>query len=162
MIEEKCKSTPIDIFRAENNGSVLWLGAAASVAEAKARVREIGMHAPGEYLLLDQETGNKLAIRLECSDGAPGGIGNQSGMKAQVNDEELKYPEWQKPLQEVILEFDRAKLPEKVQKVEALIFYRLQQLRQGNNGYMEKQAINDALTVLRIIQRDRLGFPDWK
>jgi hypothetical protein len=79
-----------------------------------------------------------------------------------VHDEELKYPEWQKPLQELILEFDRDKLPEKVQQVETLIFERLQQLRRGNDGNIELQAINDALGVLRIIKRDKLGFPDWK
>ena len=79
-----------------------------------------------------------------------------------MHDEELKYPEWQKPLQELILEFDRDKLPEKVQQVETLIFERQQQLSRGNDGHMELQAINDALGVLRIIKRDRLGFPDWK
>jgi hypothetical protein len=79
-----------------------------------------------------------------------------------VRDEELKYPEWQKPLQELILEFDRDKLPEKVQQVESLILERLQQLRGGNDGHIELQAINDALAVLRIIKRDKLGLPDWK
>jgi len=79
-----------------------------------------------------------------------------------VNDEELKYPEWQTPLQELILEFDRTKLPEKVQTVEALVFERLQQLRRGNDGHIETQAINDALVILRVIKRDKLDFPDWK
>jgi hypothetical protein len=79
-----------------------------------------------------------------------------------VNEEELKYPEWQTPLQELILEFDSTKLPEKVQKVETLISERLQQLPRGNEGHIETQAINDALALLRIIKRDKLGFPDWK
>jgi hypothetical protein len=52
-----------------------------------------------------------------------------------VHDEGLKYPEWQKPLQELILEFDRDKLPEKVQQVETPIFERLQQLSRGNDGH---------------------------
>jgi len=77
-----------------------------------------------------------------------------------VNDEELKYPEWQTPLQELVLEFDSTKLLEKVQKVDSLIFERLQQLRQGNDGHIETQAVNDALALLRIIKRDELGFPD--
>lgn len=79
-----------------------------------------------------------------------------------MRNEELKYPEWQTLLQELILEFDRAKLPEKVQKVETLIFERVHQLRQGNDGRSELQAIDDALQLLRIIKRDKLGFPDWK
>jgi hypothetical protein len=41
---------------------------------------------------------------------------------------ELKYPSWQTPLQEAILEFDPEKLAEKIQAVESLIFERLQVL----------------------------------
>lgn len=77
-----------------------------------------------------------------------------------MNNEELKYPEWQRPLQEVILEFDRTKLPEKLQKVETLIFDRAQQLRQTNHGQIETQALDDALVVLRVIKREKLDFPD--
>jgi hypothetical protein len=79
-----------------------------------------------------------------------------------MSDEELKYPKWQAPLQEAILEFDREKLREKIQDVETLIFERLQQLRQSSDGRSEQEAINDALSILRVIKRDRLGFPDWK
>jgi hypothetical protein len=38
-----------------------------------------------------------------------------------MSDSELKYPEWQAPLQELILEFDREKLPGKIQNVQILI-----------------------------------------
>jgi hypothetical protein len=79
-----------------------------------------------------------------------------------MNDGELKYPSWQAPLQEVILEFDREKLPERIQKVEALILDRLQQLSRGNDSRSEQEAISDALSILRIIKRDKLGYPDWK
>ena len=79
-----------------------------------------------------------------------------------MNDQELKFPEWQAPLQDVILEFDRANLPEKIEKVETLILERLQKLRQSSDGRSEQQAINDALEILRIVKRDRLGFPDRK
>ena len=34
---------------------------------------------------------------------------------------ELKFPEWQAPLQDVLLEFDSAKLEQQIHKVEALI-----------------------------------------
>jgi hypothetical protein len=76
-----------------------------------------------------------------------------------MNDEELKFPEWQAPLQDVILEFDRANLPGKIEKVETLILERLQQLRRSSDGRSEQQAMNDALEILRILKRDRLGFP---
>jgi hypothetical protein len=77
-----------------------------------------------------------------------------------MSDEELKYATWQTPLQGVILEFDPEKLPEKIQKMETLIFERLRQLDQGTDGQSERQAINDALSTLRIIKRDRLAYPD--
>jgi len=80
----------------------------------------------------------------------------------EMDSGELKFPKWQVPLQELILEFDHEKLPAKVEKVEALIFERMQQLSQEPNGRAELDALNDALTVLRIIKADKMDFPDWK
>jgi len=79
-----------------------------------------------------------------------------------VDDGELKFPAWQTPLQELLLEFDREKLPAKIQQVEALIFERLQQLSVDRCDRDERQAIQDALNVMRIVKRDKLGFPDWE
>ena len=53
---------PFDIFQAETDGCVLWLESAATLEQAKARVQELAVNAPGEYLLLNQETGSKLVI----------------------------------------------------------------------------------------------------
>jgi hypothetical protein len=75
---------------------------------------------------------------------------------------ELKYPKWQAPLQEAILELDREKLAEKLQNVETLILERLQQLHQGTNGHSEREAINDALSTLRVLKQEKLDYPDWK
>lgn len=72
----------------------------------------------------------------------------------------LPYPEWQQPLQEAILEFDRDKLDEKVLKAEALIVERLRQLQESKNGLKERGAINDGLSTLRTIKREKLGYPD--
>jgi hypothetical protein len=52
--------------------------------------------------------------------------------------EEWKYPEWQDPLQELILEFDDEKAREKGQKVESLIFARLQKLCPESDGRGER------------------------
>ncbi len=79
-----------------------------------------------------------------------------------MNDHNLEYPEWQVPLQEVILESDPAKLPHKIEQLEAVIFDRLQQLRTSHAAEPEKQAIDDALNMLRTVQRERLNYPDWK
>ena len=79
-----------------------------------------------------------------------------------MSEEELQFPEWQGPLQDVILEFDRERMVEKIQGVEAMIFERLRQLSLSSDSQVEHDALNDALSVLRILKRDRLGFPDWK
>jgi hypothetical protein len=76
---------------------------------------------------------------------------------------ELKFPEWQLPVQDAILEFNRERLRDKVQEVETLIYERLQQINGEDDGAQdERQSIQDALGILRTIKRDRLGFPDWK
>jgi hypothetical protein len=76
---------------------------------------------------------------------------------------ELKFPEWQVPVQDAILEFDREKLRDRIQKAEMLIYQRLQLLNGDNDGGVEeRQSIQDALGILRSIKRDRLGFPDWR
>jgi hypothetical protein len=69
----------------------------------------------------------------------------------------LRFPNWQSPLQEAILESDRNKLFEKIQRVEALIFDRLLQLRQDKNAHKEDKAINDAVEIPRTITRDSLS-----
>jgi hypothetical protein len=62
-------------------------------------------------------------------------------------------------LQDLILEFDREKL-RKMQEVETIISRRFQLLRAESNTQGEHRALNDALTILRVIKRDRLGYSD--
>lgn len=57
-------TTSFDIFRVENSG-VRWLEAAAGLEEAKSRVRQIAAKAPGEFLVLNQHTGDKIFIKLD-------------------------------------------------------------------------------------------------
>jgi hypothetical protein len=80
----------------------------------------------------------------------------------EIEGGELKYPGWQAPVQDVILEFNREKLAEKAQKVEMLMGERLQQLRERDDSSDEQEAIRYALSVLRGIKRDKLGYPDWQ
>ncbi len=56
--------TPIDIFRVEPKG-VLWLESSPSIDEARARIQLLGTQNPGEYVLLNQTTGNKLMIKAD-------------------------------------------------------------------------------------------------
>ncbi len=54
---------PIDIFQMDSAG-VRWLEAAPNLEHAKARVKEFAANSPGEYVVLDQKTGNKIVIRI--------------------------------------------------------------------------------------------------
>jgi hypothetical protein len=54
-----------DIFRIESK-SVRWLEAAGSLEEAKKLVRGFAAKVPAEYLVLNQETGNKIFISPEA------------------------------------------------------------------------------------------------
>jgi hypothetical protein len=61
-------TAPFDIFQAESNGSVRWLGSAENIADAKARIQEQPANSPGEYLILNQQSGSKLVIKLDDID----------------------------------------------------------------------------------------------
>jgi hypothetical protein len=73
-----------------------------------------------------------------------------------MSDPELKFPQWQAPFQELIIEFTLQRLPEKLQKAEALIQKRLQQLDQGNDHRDERIALQDALSILRVMKHEGL------
>jgi hypothetical protein len=70
---------------------------------------------------------------------------------------ELKYPSWQTPLQETILEFDREKLAERIQEVETVVFERLQALSADTYHKDERQALSDAGSILRVLKKDKLS-----
>jgi hypothetical protein len=55
---------PIDIFRIERHG-VLWLESAATLEDAKARIAEFGRRRSGDYLVLNQLTGNKFTFNTD-------------------------------------------------------------------------------------------------
>jgi hypothetical protein len=73
----------------------------------------------------------------------------------------LKYPSWQGPLQEAILELDRETFVKKIQEVETLMFERLQEMSSDPDHYDERQALSDATTMLRGLKKARLSYPDW-
>lgn len=79
-----------------------------------------------------------------------------------MSSEETKYQEWQTALEEMRAEADPDKLSEKLQKVESLIQERLQDLYRKGDGTEEHKALKEALFTLRVIKRDKLGFPDWQ
>ncbi|HEY6183003.1 MAG TPA: hypothetical protein VIW67_12200 [Terriglobales bacterium] len=71
-------------------------------------------------------------------------------------EEGLEYPEWQKPLQEALLEINGSCLEERVRLAEVAIANRLQSIALEPENRREQQAIADALSSLRILKRDIL------
>jgi hypothetical protein len=51
--------SPLDIFRIESNG-ILWLESVATLEGAKARVQQFSRGEPGEYLVVNQITGERF------------------------------------------------------------------------------------------------------
>jgi hypothetical protein len=74
---------------------------------------------------------------------------------------ELRYPEWQTPYQEALLETDKKKMEAKVHLAEWKIFQRLQTISADSDHYGERTAIADALNALRVLKRETLNYPDW-
>jgi hypothetical protein len=58
----------IDIFRSEADGNVLWRGTASSLEEATERVREMNKSAPGDYLAVNLQSGEKVKIDPNLAD----------------------------------------------------------------------------------------------
>ena len=79
-----------------------------------------------------------------------------------MSNEATKKREWQSVLEEIKLENDPEKLTQKLQEVEGVILERLQVLHQKSDDRKEQEALKQALFTLRIIKRDKLGFPDWE
>jgi hypothetical protein len=52
-----------DIFRTEANGSVRWCEAANSLEDARNRIRELAEVTPAEYVILDQQTGQRVSVQ---------------------------------------------------------------------------------------------------
>ena len=59
---------PLDIFKADSDGGVLWRGAAEDFAAAKTYVEKLALSAPGEYLILNQRTGQRQRMRVVSPD----------------------------------------------------------------------------------------------
>jgi len=77
-----------------------------------------------------------------------------------------RFPSWQAEVQAAINETDTKKLLGRVHAAEAAIFTRLQELgkdaARDQAHQAERESLGAAVETLRLLKRDRLGFPDWK
>jgi len=67
---------------------------------------------------------------------------------------------WQALYQEALAETDPDKLLPLVMAAENAMFDRSQELMNSFDGEEERQAMNDALRTLRMLQIDKLNFPE--
>ena len=74
----------------------------------------------------------------------------------------LRFPDWQCEYEAKLLEVDPQMLAERVKAAEAAIFLRQQALANNPVGHAERQAIDDAVQALRVIQTETMNYPDWK
>jgi hypothetical protein len=51
----------LDIFRIESGG-VLWREAVTTIETAKARIQELALSSPGNYLIVNQKTGERITV----------------------------------------------------------------------------------------------------
>lgn len=66
---------------------------------------------------------------------------------------ELRFPEWQRALQEVILESNDDDVIRKIQQVEKLVSLRFLELQQRTDCLDERQALSDALFLLKLLRK---------
>ena len=71
-------------------------------------------------------------------------------------DEDIRYAEWREPYQQALLELDQEKLSERIAATETAISNRLRAIAGDSNHHAERQAIEDALSSLRVLKRNSL------
>jgi hypothetical protein len=69
----------------------------------------------------------------------------------------IKYPEWQQPFQEALLELNRQRLKERVAVAEKAIVRRLQSISLEQASEAERVALADALSSLRVLKKEIVG-----
>jgi hypothetical protein len=92
-------------------------------------------------------------------------IANQENQNAGLSVEDsssqvghYKYPEWQRLVQEALLEFDSRCLQERVAAAEAKIFRRLP-YQDARTASLNGKPLMMLFSSLRVLQRDILKFP---
>jgi hypothetical protein len=60
-----------------------------------------------------------------------------------------------------MVEVDSKKLAEEIQRVETIIFERLQTISLDTDHAGERKALADAASTLRALKKERLSYPDW-
>ena len=68
----------------------------------------------------------------------------------------LRYPEWQRPFQDALLELDSKKLDKCVEDAETAIYERLEEvweMSESRDGETEREVMAGAICALKVIKR---------
>jgi hypothetical protein len=74
----------------------------------------------------------------------------------------LRFPDWQRQLQAALLETDPTKLQQRIFSLEEALVRLTEFLADTPDAEEEKLAIGEGLRTLRVLQVEKLNFPDWK
>ena len=77
-------------------------------------------------------------------------------LRETKTDEDIGCAEWRESYQQALLELDQEKLSERIAATETAISNRLRAIVGDSNHHAERQAIEDALSSLRVLKRNSL------
>jgi hypothetical protein len=75
---------------------------------------------------------------------------------------DMHYPEWHKAYWEALLEVNPEKLAVRIFEAETAILKHRHALQRSSDGHKEREAIEGALSGLRVLQRKRLDYAPWE
>jgi hypothetical protein len=108
------------------------------------------------------DLGNGLLPDLPCILEDESCLRRRLSLESSSPSPKILYPEWQAEYLAALLEADPRTLFERVTAAETAIFNRLQAMSHNSDCRAERQAIEDAVASLRVLKRDKLGFPEWE
>jgi hypothetical protein len=71
---ESSQPCMFDVFKTDGGQNVIWRGAAVSMEEAKKLIREWAVNSPGDYLILNHQTGNRFIIKSSNPSAPPSAV----------------------------------------------------------------------------------------
>jgi hypothetical protein len=60
-------SKPLDVFRIQTEGGVRWIGSVGNLEAAKVLIKTESAKEPGDFLIVDLETGQKTEIKAPAA-----------------------------------------------------------------------------------------------
>ena len=72
---------------------------------------------------------------------------------------DLRFPSWEKPFREALVETDLNKLLEKIHAKEGAMFVRWQELASSNDEHVEREAMRAATEELLKLKSEKLKWP---